>query len=254
MRIHRKQKLAFAKWCRCTRSSSTSALSSAPAPGLAVRSSASSRTPPTGLRPAHARMNHAIGWSAESSFVRHRVGKRTMRTEARLAAGCATLGMLIWIAIYLPGALDIHQIRLAHRTISGIEYLGAELHRYQKQRGEYPTAASTAQLLEILRITNHPELQRDAWGHALRYELRGCTNTCSGFVIVSPGRDGNYEQRDFNSYQPLVTTPASGGRDFVYGERGWIQYPEGLLDQGAEIERPAQKTMNRSGSTTRARR
>jgi hypothetical protein len=105
--------------------------------------------------------------------------------------------------------------------------LGAELHRYQKQHGQYPAAAPVANLLQTLQVSNRRDLQTDDWGNQLRYEGRGCNPACSGFLIGSPGRDGTFEHPTLASYHETLTD-VDRQRDLVYGETGWIQCPEGM--------------------------
>jgi hypothetical protein len=96
----------------------------------------------------------------------------------------------------------------------------------------YPMAASIDALVPKLSPTYIKTVPLgDGWGRPWRYAAWNNPRVpgSGGYVIVSAGKDGRFEQIDPRSYKPKTTT--NFDCDIVYSNGSFVQYPEGVQTQ-----------------------
>jgi len=148
-----------------------------------------------------------------------------------IAVGC--FGGLVFLgiiaALLIPNFLDALQKAKTKRTLADMRMIGTALESYKVDRESIPQTDSVAGLAEFLQPLYLNELPlMDGWQHELRYQCWsriGSRYPCDSYRLVSAGRDGVFEQSDFQRYQEGPTALGDYDRDLVYGDGGFVQVP-----------------------------
>ena len=121
----------------------------------------------------------------------------------------AILGILAAIAI--PNFLTAIQRAKQKRTMADMRVLGTQLEERKANERRYPNSLA--------------ETPKDGWGRNLRYicwpELE-----CTGYALISGGKDGVFEAQDVERYTGGATTDFDN--DIVFSNGTFVQYPEGV--------------------------
>jgi len=140
----------------------------------------------------------------------------------------AIIGIIAAIAI--PNALTAMQRSKQARTMADMRSIATAVEGYASDNNAYPEVTSVDELRPVLTPKYARTLSSvDGWAHPFKYLCAEKTDgKCSGYVIVSAGKDGVFEHDDPHEYlggQPLATT--NFDNDLVYSNGQFLQYPEG---------------------------
>ena len=100
-----------------------------------------------------------------------------------------------------------------------MQTIGALMEQYKAAKGYYPEVRTMEELVGVYPRAEW--LKKDAWEHEYRI-----SSAMEGWVLVSPGRDGKFEQEDLKGYPQGMTQNYNS--DIVLSDAGFIQRPEGI--------------------------
>lgn len=142
----------------------------------------------------------------------------------------AIIGIIAAIAI--PNLLNAINRGRQKRTMADMRSVAVVVEGYAVDNGHYPAAATLEELALLVQPKYTTSLRKvDAWQHTLRYacwQSGQGTNGCDTYRLVSAGQDGSFEQPDPRDYGDSGERTTDFKRDIVYGNGGFLQYPEGF--------------------------
>jgi hypothetical protein len=140
----------------------------------------------------------------------------TPRSRAGCYVGSAAIAIFaLYVLVYTPSLLDALAASKTKRTMAKMESRGAVIREHSRRHGGFPRSIATT------------ELETDEWGERLRYEGIDCDAKCSQFRLVSAGSDRKFEHPSNSAYQhEAILDRRRPVPDLVYGDQGWVRYPE----------------------------
>jgi len=153
-------------------------------------------------------------------------GSNTAIVVIAIVVGVLLLTAIVGIlaAIAVPNFLTAKQRAMQKRTMADIRMIATAAEAYASDNNVYPESLA---VLAPKYIKTVPA--RDAWGHQFEYEcLTDETGKCTGYVIVSGGKNGHPEEspRELAAHPRGPTT--NFDCDIVYSNGTFAEYPEGV--------------------------
>ncbi|HUF27380.1 MAG TPA: type II secretion system protein GspG [Gemmatimonadaceae bacterium] len=158
------------------------------------------------------------------------VPRKRSRAPVLILVGVGCFGLLIVggivAAIVIPNFAAARDRARLQQSMSIMRSVGEALQGYYEQNGRYPEASSMSDLASALAPHTESLPTSDSWGHELRYLCwpEGAEG-CEHYTLVSPGKDGRFEQEDLTAYQSQETNWREYGRDLVLSDGYFLQYP-----------------------------
>jgi type II secretory pathway pseudopilin PulG len=163
------------------------------------------------------------------------------------ALGCAAAVPLLGIvaAIVIPNFLDAVQRAKTKRTMADIRLVGNAIESYRVETSSIPPASTIDELAPFLEPTYLAAMPRmDGWTQDFVYRCWSSTGgeACDTYRLASRGRDGELELDDLGAYRENQTAAGDYGRDIVYGDGMFIQFPGGPHSGGPQQGGPRRAT------------
>lgn len=133
-------------------------------------------------------------------------------------------------AIAIPNLLTSMQRAKQKRTAADIQTIAAATEEWATDHNRYPPAGSMEELAEILQPEYIDVLPLvDGWGQPLHYTAIEATYVDHpGYIIASGGKNGELELPDPSRYRNEQSLTGTFDDDLVYGNRKWLQIPDGV--------------------------
>lgn len=152
-----------------------------------------------------------------------------------LVGAIAFMGIIA--ALLIPNFLDALQKAKQKRTVADMRNLGVSLYDYLTDQGSFPPAENLQELSSHLVPAHAGSVPTtDGWERPYRYTCRRedpASQGCESIRIVSAGRDGVFEPEDLLPGEPTAFEPTDYGRDIVWEDGRFLQYP-GSVSSGPQ--------------------